>query len=162
MVEVHVEETGWQGPLGGSRREGGPYGSIRWPAHTDKSGMETVVPMSPSVRDAIDRIQIERPGIGAAPLFPSPEDPQKSVTRHLADKWLRKGEGVAKLSPQKGSLWHAYRRKWATERKHLSDVDVAAAGGWKTVETLKIAYQQADAETMLLVVMEATELRDVK
>ncbi len=101
----------------------------------------------------------------ASALFlssPSPEDPQKSMTRHLADKWLRKGETLAELPSQRGTLWHAYRRKWATERKHLSDVDVAAAGGWKTVDTLKTAYQQADPETMLLVVMGGGELREAK
>lgn len=144
------------------RLEHGPHGSIRWPAATDKIGRETLVPISPEVRRAIDRILHERPGIGSAPVFPSPEDAQKPITRHLADKWLRKGEQLAKLEPQKGSLWHAYRRKWATERKHLPDVDVAAAGGWKTVQTLKSAYQQADAETMLRVVLEAGELRDAK
>ena len=83
----------------------------------------------------------------------SPGDPTKPMTRHLADKWLRKAEKLAKLEPQKGSLWHAYRRKWATERKHLPDVDVAAAGGWKNAVTLKTAYQQADADTMLQVVL---------
>jgi hypothetical protein len=41
-------------------------------------------------------------------------------------------------------------------------VDVAAAGGWNTVQTLKTAYQQADAETMLRVVLEAGELRAAK
>ena len=142
--------------------EGGPYGSIRWPARTDKTGRETVVPVSPAVRSAIDRVQNERPGIGPAPLFPSPEDPQKPMTRHLADKWLRKGEKLAELPSQKGTLWHGYRRKWATERKNLSDVDVAAAGGWKTVDTLKTAYQQEDAETMLLVVMGGGELREAQ
>ena len=110
----------------------------------------------------MERIQSERPGIGAAPLFPSPEDPQQPMTRHLADKWLRKGEKLAGLPSQRGSLWHAYRRKWATERKHLSDVDVVEAGGWKTTLTLKTAYQQADAETMLRVVLEAGELREAQ
>lgn len=140
----------------------GQHGVIRWPAHTDKMGRETIVPISPRVREALERILMERPGIGRAPLFPSRDDPQKSISRHLADAWLRKGEALAKLEPQKGSLWHAYRRKWATERKHLPDVDVATAGGWKTVQTLQSAYQQADAETMLLVVMEAGELREAK
>ena len=139
-----------------------PDGFIRWPARTDKMRRGTIVPISPEVRGAIDRLLRERPGIGAAPLFPSPEDAQKPITRHLADKWLRKGEELAELEPQKGSLWHAYRRKWATERKHLPDVDVAAAGGWKTVQTLKSAYQQADAETMLRVVLEAGELREAR
>jgi len=144
------------------RLDEGPHGMIRWPASTDKMNRETVVPISPAVREAVDRILRDRPGIGAAPLFPSPEDAQQSITRHLADKWIRKAERLAKLEPQKGSLWHAYRRKWATERKHLPDVDVAEAGGWKTVETLKTAYQQADAETMLRVVLEAGELREAK
>jgi len=34
------------------------------------------------------------------------------------------------------ALRQAYRRKWANERKPLPDVDVAAAGGWKAVQTL--------------------------
>ena len=125
-------------------------------------GRDTLVPIAPDVRGALDRIVRERPGIGSAPLFPSPENPQKPISRHLADAWLRKAEQLASLEPQKGSLWHAYRRKWATERKHLPDVDVAAAGGWKTTQTLKTAYQQADAETMLRVVLEAGQLREAR
>ena len=39
---------------------------------------------------------------------------------------------------------------------------MAAAGGWKNELTLKTAYQQADAETMLLVVMGGGELREAK
>jgi integrase len=144
------------------RLEQPPYGSIRWPAQTDKTRRETIVPISPEVRRAIDRILRERPGIGSAPLFPAPGNPQKPISRHLADRWLRKAEELAGREPQQGSAWHAYRRKWATERKHLPDVDVAAAGGWKTVQTLKSAYQQADAETMLRVVLEAGELREAQ
>jgi len=140
----------------------GEHGSILWPALTDKGGRETLVPISPVVRAALDRILAERPGIRSAPLFPSRDDPQDPISRHLAGAWLRKAEAMAKLEPQKGSLWHAYRRKWATERKHHPDVDVAEAGGWKTIETLKTAYQQADPETMLRVVLEAGELREAQ
>ena len=104
----------------------------------------------------------ERPGLGAAPLFPSPTDPAKPISRLLADAWLRKAERLAGLEPQQGSLWHAYRRKWATERKHLPDVDVAAAGGWKGTESLKTAYQQADDATILRVVLGAGELREAR
>ena len=138
----------------------GPYGSIRWPADTDKMGHESTVPISPAVRAALERILAERPGIGAAPLFPAPGDPTKPMTRHLADKWLRKAEKLAGLEPLKGSLWHAYRRKWGSERKHLPDVDVAAAGGWKDTMSLKRAYQQADADTILSVVLSGGELRE--
>ena len=95
-----------------------PFGAIRWPSDTDKEGFEATVPMSPAMRAAVDRIVAERPGIGRAPLFPSPANPPEPITRYLADKWLRKAERLAGLPRQSGSLWHAYRRKWATSRKH--------------------------------------------
>ena len=138
------------------------HGSIRWPADTDKEDRETLVPISPTVRDAVDRILRERPGIGSAPLFPKPTDPTIPLTLHLASKWLREAEQMAGLETQQGSLWHAYRRKWVTERKHMPDVDVAAAGGWKDTESLKTAYQQADEATMLEVVLGAGELREAR
>lgn len=125
-------------------------------------GIESTVPISPEVRTAIDRVLCERPRIGTAPLFPSPRDFDKPVSIFLADKWLRRAEKLAGLPSQKGSLWHAYRRKWATERKSLPDVDVAAAGGWKTTATLKRAYQHADKETMLKVVLSADQLREAQ
>ncbi len=62
----------------------------------------------------------------------------------------------------RGTLWHSYRRKWATERKHMPDVDVAQAGGWKSTVSLKTSYQQADTETTLRVVLGAGELREAR
>ncbi len=52
-----------------------------------------------------------------------------------------------------------YRRKWGSERKHLPDVDVAAAGVWKDTISLKRSYQHADADTILSVVLSGGELR---
>ena len=138
----------------------GPHGAIRWPADTDKTGRETVVPIGPDVRAAIDRVLRERPGIGKVYLFPAPRDNTKPVSRHLAAKWLRRAEELAGLEKLDGSLWHAFRRKWATERKHLPDVDVAEAGGWTNPNTLRLIYQQADQETLLRVVLERGELRE--
>lgn len=48
--------------------------------------------------------------------------------------------------------FHAYRRKWATERKHLPVQDVAEAGGWLDTRSLEQCYQQADEATLLQVV----------
>ena len=45
-----------------------------------------------------------------------------------------------------------YRRLWAVERKHLPDVDVARAGGWRDLTTMKRSYQQADPVTTLRVI----------
>lgn len=141
------------------RGEHTPHGAIRWPASTDKQGKASTVPISAEVRRAIERVRAARPGIGDAPLFPAPTDRSQPVSRYLADKWLREAEKLADLQPQKGALWHAFRRKWATERKHLPAKDVARAGGWSSVETVQRIYQQADEETMLRVIQEAGELR---
>jgi integrase len=144
------------------RTKSAPHGAIRWPADTDKKGHESLIPVSPAVRAALDRVLRDRPGVGRVPLFPSAKDPIKPISRHRADSWLREAETMAGLEPQAGSLWHAYRRKWGTERKHLPDVDVAAAGGWRDTRALKTAYQQADPATMLSVVMSADALREAK
>ena len=133
---------------------------LRWPADTDKIGLETTVPIGPDVRAAIDRIFAERPGIGKGYLFPSPHEPGKPLRYELAGDWLRKAEKPAGVPKQDGALWHAYRRKWATERKHLSEVDVAAAGGWADPNTLRLIYQQPDQASMLKVILEAGQLRD--
>ena len=135
------------------RLEREPHGSIRWPADTDKQGRASEIPISPEVRAAIDRA-LARTGRPESPyLFPSPTDPLRPVSRHLADKWLRKAERAAGLEPQNGSLWHAYRRKWATERKHLPPIDVAAAGGWSGPESMQRCYQKVDQATLLSVVL---------
>jgi len=137
-----------------------PYGAVRWRADTDKTGRETTVPISPSVRTAIDRVLAERPGVGGAYLFPSPTDASKPIRRHLAADWLRRAEELAELPRLVGGQFHSYRRNRVTERKHLPDVDVAAAGGWTELSSLKKAYQQADESTMLQVVFQVGELRE--
>ena len=63
-----------------------------------------------------------------------------------------KAEKFAGLPKLAGGQFHPYRRLWATERKDLPVQDVAAAGGWKTVETLQRLYQQADGATTLAAV----------
>ena len=89
-------------------------------------------------------------------LFPS-----KPVSRFKPDRWLRNAEKRAGLEPQRGSAWHAFRRAWATQRKHLPAVDVAKAGGWATVAMVTDIYQQADQETTLQVVLGGAEIREV-
>ena len=76
----------------------------------------------------------------------------RPVTRHLAAYWLKRAYDLAKVEKPHGSLWHVFRRVWATERKHLPPRDVAAAGGWSDIGTLLSVYQQPDEETMRQVV----------
>jgi len=139
-----------------------PHGAIRWPGTTDKEGREWMAPIDAKVRAALDRILAERPGIGAAYLFPSPADPALPLDYGLASEWLRRAEMLAGLPKLERGIWHPYRRAWATARKHLPLADVAAAGGWKGTQTLTKCYQQADEATMLSVVLGGAELREKK
>jgi integrase len=129
-----------------------PHGRIRWRAEEDKIGAEWLAPMNVDVRAALDMLPR---AIGPVPLFPG-------VTYERASKWLRRAERLAKLEKQDGSLWHAYRRGWATARKSLPAKDVAYAGGWKNVATLQTIYQQPDAESTYRAVAEPVKLRDVQ
>jgi integrase len=137
-----------------------PFGAIRWPGDTDKEKREWSAPISPNVRAALNRILTERPAVGSGPLFPSPSDRSVPISRHEAGKWFREAEALAGLDHEEGRGWHSLRRKWASERKHLPDVDVMAAGGWKSLEALKKSYQHADEAGVLAVVMSGAELKE--
>ena len=100
--------------------------------------------------------------VGPGPLFPAPGNPERAVRYEEASAWLRKAEKLAGVEPHDGSLFHAYRRMWATARKDLPDVDVAQAGGWDSLEAFKQAYQRPDDETMLRVVQHEAEIREVR
>jgi len=140
----------------------GPHGSIRWPADTDKMGREWVVPISTEVREVLDQILTERPGIARGWLFPAPRTASKHLSKDVASSWLLRAEQLAKVPKQDGSLWHAFRRGWATARKQMPDVDVAASGGWSDVTSLRQCYQAADQATMYRVVSEPLEIRETR
>ncbi len=139
-----------------------PHGAIVWPADTDKMDREWLTPINVVARAAIDRRTTHLRGDPEAYLFPSPTNPTKPTSKEMADKWLLKAEKLAELEPLDGTLWHAYRRKWASERKHLSRTDTAAAGGWSDVRTLESIYQQADDSTLYEVVSAPKRIRGVR
>jgi len=132
--------------------------AIHWPGDKNKTGNETTVAINRTARQGAKRA-LER-AKELAPfspwLFPAPGDPREHVTKDLVSGWLRKVEEDAAEDLRKaglpathdGSLWHAYRRLWATERKHLPLKDVAAAGGWESTEALLRCYTQVDEETI--------------
>ena len=75
--------------------------------------------------------------------------------------WIRKAATLAGLPRLAHDSFHGLRRQWVTERKHLPHVDVARAGGWRSVATMKWSYQQADDAGVLSAVMEPRKLRDL-
>jgi integrase len=115
--------------------------TVRWRAEADKKRRESVVPLPSSLVAEIREIQKELGAIGG---------------------WVfaRASDGAQPIPKLKGGLWHPYRRKWATERKHRSPTDVAAAGGWRDVDTLLRCYQQPDDESLLAVMSEGRKLRE--
>src|SRR5215208_1328482 len=133
--------------------------TIRWRAEADKKGREWVVPCPASLVEELKQFRKTVGAIGGW-LFACERKPEQPMDRHLFDKWLRVAEERAKLLKLVGGLWHPYRRKWATEQKHHSLKDVAAAGGWKDTETLLTCYQQPDTETLLAVMSEQRKVRD--
>jgi hypothetical protein len=143
-----------------------PQGAVRWSAETDKQGILHVTPISEEMRAELDRYLAAAARIGDVPLFPAPgrkpkkgttpkPEPEKPVRRDLAARWLLRAEALAGLPKLVGGVFHPYRRLWATERKHHSDIDVAAAGGWKDTKALKLSYQQSDPAAVLRVVQGA-------
>jgi integrase len=129
-----------------------PFGAIRWRDENDKQGYDTVAPLNREAREALDEYLHANPRLGDAWLLPGGRSDGSHLRRELAGSWLRRAEELAELPKLTGGLWHPYRRAWATARKHMPDADVAAAGGWRDVSTLRLSYQHADPATTLRVV----------
>lgn len=133
-----------------------PHGAIRFGEDHDKLGFFSLTAISAPARAAIDHYLREHPRVGSTPLFPDSRRETVPISRAAADHLLRVAERKAQLPKFDRGLWHPYRRAWASERKHQPDVDTARSGGWRDLTTMKTAYQQADAATMLKVIENAT------
>lgn len=133
-------------------------GVLHWRAAYDKKGADWAIPMPQELMATLRRFQVQLGAVGGW-MFPGERKPEQPMDRHQFDRWLVVAERAAGLEKLRGGLWHPYRRKWATERKHLSPRDVAAAGGWKDVATV-LGYQQPDDETLLAVMAEPKKLRE--
>jgi len=48
--------------------------------------------------------------------------------------------------------WHPFRRSFASERRHLPDVDIMAVAGWRSSRVMRESYQHSDGPAMLSVV----------
>lgn len=71
---------------------------------------------------------------------------------------LRRAEDRAELPHLERGGFHPYRRLFAVERKHLPDV--ARAGGWRDLATMKRSYQQPDPVTTLQAIENQSTVED--
>ncbi len=134
--------------------------TILWRADTDKKGKAWRIPMTETLRDELKAFRVRLGGAFGGLLFPSQKDASKPIRTDVISKWLQAVEAKAELAPLDGSLWHAYRRSWATARKNLPVADVAAAGGWSDLTTLLRCYQQVDEATLLSVMNEPRKVME--
>lgn len=109
--------------------------TIRWRAESDKQGQEWIVPIPDALADELRAFRRQLGAVGGW-VFAAGRKPDQPMDRHLFNTWLTVAEEHAGLTKLEGGLWHPYRRKWATERKHRPIKDVAVAGGWKDTDTL--------------------------
>jgi integrase len=101
--------------------------AILWRAEFDKRHREQLIPLPDSLAA---EIRAARARLGAVGVFKQASKNAPWAPAQCQD-YLRQAEAAAGVEKLEGGLWHAYRRKWATERKELPLKDVAAAGGWK-------------------------------
>ena len=134
--------------------------TIRWRSEADKKGRDAVIPVPESLIAEVKAFRIKMGGAFGGLVFPSEKNRDEPVDRHELRTWLELAEKHAKLPKLEGSLWHAYRRAWATSRKHLPVSDVAQPGGWKDLSTLLRCYTQADNHTMLAVMSEPRKVME--
>jgi integrase len=133
--------------------------TIRWRAESDKKRKEWVVPVPDALLGELRQFQRALGAVGGW-VFATEEDSDVAMDRHAFSGLLSTAEERAEQPKLDGGLWHPYRRKWATERKHLSLADVAAAGGWHNTVTLLTCYQQPTNDALLAVMSEERKVRD--
>ena len=118
--------------------------TIRWQGEHEKTGYEHRTPMSAEALAVLEEVRSENPGIGDAPLLPTPKDPARCVSRWLARGWWEKAEELARLEPERGRGWHSLRRKFASDLMDQPLKVLCELGGWKTAQTVLQCYQRAD------------------
>lgn len=145
IASLRYEDVVWRQ----SHADAEPYGAIVWPVRSDKMQEEWRTPMTPMVRAALLRT-LEYRYVGGPDrewVFPAPEALEKHVSRGVLWNWLRDAEDLAGLDHQEGGGYHQFRRLWASRRRAAPEVDVARAGGWANVQTVR-TYQQTDADAV--------------
>lgn len=132
--------------------------TIRWrPVKHDTNAKVVPVPLElrPPLERALARVRALGVIVPTAPLFPSFRDVVVPVTREVVQEWYREAERLAGVPHLEGGTFHPFRRKWAQERRHLPDLDVAAIGGWKRIEVMRDSYQTADEAMALTILSDA-------
>ena len=119
-------------------------GVVRWRAEHDKTGYEHRTPVTVEAIAVLEEARTRNPGIGDAPVLPSPKYPTMPVSRPLARVWWTRAQKLAGLEPKRGRGWHSLRRKFASDLMDQPLKVLCELGGWKEAKTVLDCYQRAD------------------
>jgi integrase len=123
-------------------------GRITWRGEADKIGNEHVTPMTDAARCAFEDARRQAPGIGDTPVLPGVKASARQVGTDLARDWMQKAQLLAKMPMVKGRGWHAFRRNFASELRHVGLRDLCDLGGWKDPMTVVKCYQRPSEDAM--------------
>ena len=123
-------------------------GMVRWRAEHEKTGYEHRTPVTVEAIAVLEEARTRNPGIGDAPVLPSPKYPTMPVSRPLARVWWTRAQKLAGLEPKRGRGWHSLRRKFASDLMDQPLKVLCELGGWKTAKTVLQCYQHADEDQL--------------
>ena len=123
-------------------------GMVRWRAEHEKTGYEHRTPVTVEAIAVLEEARTRNPGIGDAPVLPSPKYPTMPVSRPLVRVWWTRAQKLAGLEPKRGRGWHSLRRKFASDLMDQPLKVLCELGGWKTAKTVLQCYQHADEDQL--------------
>jgi len=128
-------------------------GTITWRAASDKLRRTSTAPMSDRLWALLKKVpKAERVGYVVRALGKQPTD---AIVTTTAERWLTEMMDRAKVKRPKQGGWHMFRRRWATDRKHVPLRAAMDAGGWRSVAVFVETYQRSDEDTLRDVVNNA-------
>jgi integrase len=132
---------------------------VIWRGEHDKLKREHETPLTAANIEVLKRAQREAASIGGGWVFPSPDDPEKSISRRETLRWWHDLEVGAKLRRVPGRGWHSLRRKFADDNDVLPLSQLMAGGGWKSGRTITETYQAPDLDKLRVAMEQRAERR---
>jgi len=123
------------------------FPQIRFVRSLDKAGRGAWLPLAQPVYDALMEWRKHCPSSTADLVFPGVSE-QIAIRTDWMAELLGRAESLAKLSPLNGSLFHAYRRRFATAREHLQPWHVMELMGITDAKVFRECYCRTSSESL--------------
>lgn len=121
---------------------------VSWRKENDKIGMEHETPITHPAIGALQRAKEENPEGEWIFPHPHPDHEGAPCSRHVMRTWWDEAQEKAGLGHVERLGWHALRRKFANDLRHVPLKDLAQLGGWKDVTTILTCYLGEDMDAM--------------